>query len=427
MQLALRLYRQHLARFFFFRLLKLLFLSGYRLGYQFICLFRQHPASGAYDWCALSTVGLDVCSEKRILFDRTTVEVPISRFLGYMADTVSKATPVETIHGPEQAVYALSPAVVVGGIDTVFSGKKAIHHDLFQPVTHRCPAENVGVLSQEYGGSHLQLYLMKHTLSLDRAASLIGQCSSNYAHWLTETLPKLPILDSSTAYAEWPLLIDSGLHPNILTSIGILNKNRRQIIQVERWQPVCLKRLQVTTAPGYERYVSQGLDTSEPAPYRNVFSYDALQLLRSSVAEVLQTAGKPETRRVYLMRSRKSGNLRRLENAVEVENILRCYDIKAVIPEEMSFQEQAIICLDAELIIAPIGATLANMIFAPKGCRVIILAPYYVGANYFYYTHLAAVLGHELTYVLGPQVGPKLQAMHRNYRIEIDDLLTALR
>lgn len=74
----------------------------------------------------------------------------------------------------------------------------------------------------------------------------------------------------------------------------------------------------------------------------------------------------------------------------------------------MSCQEQAVICLDAELIIAPIGATLANMIFAPKGRKVIILAPHYAGANYFYYTHLAAVLGHELTYVLGPQVGPRL-------------------
>ena len=211
-----------------------------------------------------------------------------------MADTVSNATPAETIHGPEQAVYELSPAVAVVDIDAVFSGKKAIHHDLFQPVTHRCPTENFGVLSQEQVGSHLQLYLMKNTLSLDRAASLIGQCSSNYAHWLTETLPKLPILDSNTACAEWPLLIDADLHPNILTSIEILNKNRRQIIQVERWQPVCLRQIQVVAAPGYERYVPQGLDTSKPAPYRNVVSYDALQFLRSSVAEVLQATGTPK-------------------------------------------------------------------------------------------------------------------------------------
>lgn len=424
---ALRIYRQHLARFAIFRLLKSLVLFGYRLGYQSISLLRQHPESGTYDWGALSTVGVDICPEKRRVLQGSAIEVPPPRFCSYAAVTAAKSTPAQTIYGPEQTVYEFSPAVAVGGIDVVFSGKQAINHDLFQPREHRCPAENTGVLSQERGGGRLHLYLMKSTLFVDRAASLIGQCSSNYAHWLTETLPKLPILDSSAEKSQWPLLIDTGLHPTILASIELLNKNRRQIIQVKRWRPVRLERLQVVSAPGYERYVPQGIHLIEPAPYRNVFSYDALQLLRISVVEAMGVTERPGARRVYLARNEKSGNLRGLENATEIEDVLRCHGIVPIIPELMSFQEQVTACLNAELIIAPIGAILANMIFAPQGCKVVILAPYYTGANYFYYTNLAGVLGHELTYVLGQQVGPKRQPTHMDYRIDVSDLLAVLK
>ena len=419
-------YRRYFARFFFFRLLKSLILFGYRLGYQSISLLRQHPESGVYYWNPLSKAGIDICPKKRRVLQGTAVKVPPPRFFGYAAGPVAKATPAQTIYGPEQTVYEFSPAVAIGGIDAVIAGKQAIHHDLFQPGEHRCPAENTGVLSQGFDGDRLHLHLMKNALSVDRAASMIGQCSSNYAHWLTETLPKLPILDLSAEHAEWPLIIDAGLHPNILASIELLNKNRRKIIQVERWQPVRLNQLRVVSAPGYERYVPQNLYATEPTAYRNVFSYEALELLRTSVAGALGATGRPGAGRVYLARSSKSGNLRGLENAVEIEDTLRRHGIVPIIPESMSFQEQVATCLNSELIIAPIGAALANMIFAPQGCKVVILAPYYDGGNYFYYTNLAGVLGHELTYVLGPQVGPRLQPMHRNYRIEVGDLLAAL-
>ena len=425
-QVILRIYRQYFARFFFFRLLKSLVLFGYRLGYQAISLLRQHPESGTYNWRALSTVGFDICQKKQSVLQGTVVKIPPPRFFGYAAGPVAKATPAQTIYGPEQTVYEFSPAVAVGGIDAVIAGKQAIHHDLFQPSEHHCPAENTGVLSQDLDGKRLQLYLLKNTLSVHRAASLIGQCSSNYAHWLTETLPKLLILDLSAEHAEWPLLIDAGLHPNILASIELLNKNRRKIIQVERWQPVRLNQLRVVSAPGYERYVTQNLYATEPTAYRNVFSYEALELLRTSVAEAMRATGRPGAGRVYLARSSKSGNLRRLENAVEIEETLRGHHIVPIFPESVSFQQQVKACLNAELIVAPIGAALANMIFAPRGCKVVVLAPYYDRANYHFFTNLAGVLGHKLSIVLGTQSGSIKQPSQGCYSIELEDLLEAL-
>ena len=97
-----------------------------------------------------------------------------------------------------------------------------------------------------------------------------------------------------------------------------------------------------------------------------------------------------------------------------------------ITPESMGFTEQVVACVDAEIIIAPIGASLANMIFARSGCKIIVLSPYYDEASYYYYSNLAGVLGHELHYVLGYQINENRHPIHRDYRIKVDDLLLTL-
>jgi capsular polysaccharide biosynthesis protein len=426
-QATLSIYRQHLARFFIFRLVKAMVLSGYCLTYQLKSRLARCPESGIYGWHVLSGVGRDICTSKQTVFPSETIDVPTPKFVGYASDAAALRTPDCKISMPVMCQYELSPAMVMGGVDFVFAGNKAIHHDLFLPGEHHCPAENTGVISQRRSRSDVHLYLTKPALAIDAAATLIGQCSGNYAHWLTETLPKLPILDSNKESSRLPLLIDAGLHQNIRASIELINSNRRPIIQVARWQPMQVNRLLVVSSPGYERYVPQGIHSVEPAPFVNSFSRASLQLLRATVAESLGRSALPRTKRIYLMRSERSSNLRKLENAAVIEETLRRHDVLPVMPESMSFVEQVDVCLEAELIVAPVGAALANMIFAPEGCRVVILSPYYDDASYFYYANLAGALGHHVTYVLGPQVSTRQHPMHRNYRIDVDDLIAALR
>jgi capsular polysaccharide biosynthesis protein len=237
----------------------------------------------------------------------------------------------------------------------------------------------------------------------------------------------LPVLDARDEFAGLPLLVDDGLHPNIMSSIEMINRNRRPVIRVRRWQPVHAGRLITVSAPGYEPYVPIGIKSIDPLPYVNLFSRVALQMLRASVAEAYGNGLSPGPRRIYLARSAQSNNLRQIENAGAIEDILQNQGIPLVMPESMTFAEQVAVCLEAELIVAPVGAALANMIFAPPGCRVVVLAPYYVGASYFYYANLAGVLGHKLTYLLGPQIGAMRHPRQRSYRIDVDDLRAALK
>jgi capsular polysaccharide biosynthesis protein len=422
----LRIYRNYLARFIVFRLLKALAMGAYRSAFSFFSLLARHPRSGTYRFRPLSDCDGRL-SPRKITLDRGgVIEIPPPTFSGHCADIASKKNTVVKIDTPRLDVFEFSRAMAVGGVDFVFVSDTAIHHDLFMPSQHHCPAEYFGVVSINRQKGSLKLRLTQECKKIPMAATMIGQCSGNYAHWLTETLPKLPVFDACGDFADLPLLVDDGLSPNIYASIDLVNGNRRKVIAVKRWEPVVLDKLVTVSHPGYERYVPHGIHNREAPAYVNTFSPTALRMLRDTVGNALEGSPQLRAKKIYLSRSEKSGNLRQIDNLSAVEAAIRDCGIQLIRPESMEFKEQVAACMNAELIVAPVGAALANMIFAPPGCGVIVLSPYYDEANYFYYSNLAGVLGHELRYVLGPQTRENKHPAHKSYHIDVEVLMATL-
>lgn len=425
-QSLLRTYRRRLAGFFLFRLGKASVLAGWRGVYSAVAGIRRHPQSGRYRWLALSQAGQE-CLARVPVAPEERMAIPPATFTGHAANEIPAHLSVTEMLAPAVELYEFADAFAVGGMDFLFRGDSCIHHDLFVPLQHSCPAENVGVVAVDRIRHGLRLRLLRPGFEVDKAVSLIGQCSGNYAHWLTETLPKLAVLEAGGHYSDYPLLVDSGLHPNILASVDSLNRHRRDVIPVPRWTPVHAGRLVAVSAPGYERYAAHGLANREPAPYVNRFSAAALGELRALMAATFGQAGRTGGKRVYFARASHSGNVRQIVNRVEIEQVLAAHGVERLRPDRMTFPEQVRACIDAELIVGPIGASLANMIFAPPGCRVVVLSPYYDGASYHFYANLAGALGHRIHFVLGKQTSSRRHPMHRDYRIDATALALALR
>ena len=405
---------------------KQLLFAAYRAAHRLRSYASNLPVSSNYQLCALSYCSSDL-TVKRITLDHgEVINIPAPIFTGYCAEAAIKRNTAIKIEAPALEVFEFSGAMAVGGVDFVFINDMAIHHNLFEPTQHHCPAENVGVVSISRLKAKLRLYLTKKPKSLAMAVSMIGQCSGNYAHWLTETLPKLPLLDTCEEFYDLPLLVDDGLHPNIYSSLDLINRNRREVIKVKRWEPAVLGKLVTISNPGYERYAPHGFYSKEAPAYINTFSRTALLMLRDSACKALDGITRLGAKGIYLARSHKSGNIRQIENLITVEAAITANGIRMITPESMSFAEQVTACADAKIIVAPIGASLTNMIFAPRGCKVIVLAPYHEEASYFYYSNLAGVLGHELRYVLGSQMNASQHPIHRNYCIDVGVLSATL-
>jgi Glycosyltransferase 61 len=175
----------------------------------------------------------------------------------------------------------------------------------------------------------------------------------------------------------------------------------------------------VLVPPRLERFHLELLDVLEIDPERRVEASEAAYrcerlicttetntggFLRASAARALRHAfGLADAgtghARLYIGRSDAPG--RRVINEGEVVAMLERYGFEATTMANQSIREQAVRFASAEVIVAPHGGALANLVFAPERSALIELLP----ANYLstYYFMLAASRGIAYDAVMGTE------------------------
>ena len=331
---------------------------------------------------------------------------------------------------PKLEVVSLNNASVIGGTNFVFVNSNAVYPDDYIPERDVCPAELNGIAKINIASKTISIY-SDEGRAIDKAVSLLGSCTGNYAHWLTETLPKLLIIDSVEGFNDFPLLVDSWIHPNFVASIALLNKNKREIIRIGRWNSVLIKSLVEVSPTAYVppeyRYFIETNNLNRPRSEDFTFSRTALNMLRDGAHNAVGPIPKVRQKKFYLYRSREScGNTRHVTNIKDVERMVRNYGYVMLDPAKLSFKEQILAFSTAKKIISPLGAALANTIFTRPGCTILGLSPYYENANYYYFSNFMGALGHEMYYVLGPQKERGGHPIHKDYEIDMTAFARAL-
>lgn len=110
-------------------------------------------------------------------------------------------------------------------------------------------------------------------------------------------------------------------------------------------------------------------------------------------------------RRILISR-RSSSRGRRITNADDLIASLAPHGFVEYALENMSIKEQIELFYDAEIVVAPHGAGLANLLYAPPGTRVVELFANDVMAPHYYF--LSKSLGLNYSHILGTQ--PRLDA-----------------
>lgn len=429
-------YRTYLSRYVIFRLAKQIILWIYFCSPSFFTKLRLVLITSKRSFLMMPMAEF-LNNEQiswRVVKGCSITEVPGPFFDNTCPIGLAKQDIVRVVE-PEIKVVEIPGVMAVGGTNLLLKRNIAIHPDLQQPTRDVIPAEYLGVATVDAASSKISLSLNRKHRRINRAISLLGNCTGNYAHWLTETLPKLAIIDEIEEFRNYPLLVDQWIHPNILESIQLLNKQNRKIIGVDRWEAVLVEALVDVSPPAYvppesRSFFDEGIF---PQPSPDVFSYSsfALNQLRQVVLDEVKPGDISDTfERIYIRRPIKSvGNGRLVVNNEELDRVIAEYGFTAIEPGGMSFVEQVRIFRQAKCIVAPIGAGLVNAIFAPTGCQIIVMSPYYEKANYYYFSNLMGILGHRLRYVLGPQSDCRNgtdHLCHKNYLINISELRAAL-
>lgn len=205
----------------------------------------------------------------------------------------------------------------------------------------------------------------------------------NYYHWIQDSLLRLyGIIDLLPSDVKF--VVPLGLTPVQLESLGALGIDESRLERLsdgEVWECETLYFSPTDAASGHA-------------------SPDALQWFRRRVLAQMGLSATHATRRLYL--SRRTARHQRLVNETEVERLLQAYGFETILPETLSFRAQVTLFHQAEAIVAPEGAAMANMAFAPSGLRVLnIFEPRDIPGCY---RTMSEALGHQYWYLLGETV-----------------------
>ena len=199
-----------------------------------------------------------------------------------------------------------------------------------------------------------QLRLPKtEQLSGRTAIAVTPEAPGNYYHWLVDLLPRLSLIKISTgSFDSFAQILVNGSRARYegasISALGVPLDKVRYIDARNRFQ------IEHAIIPSMDHF-SQTI-----APWK----IQSLRALRDSIPPRSITASK----RIYV--SRCGAAVRRVLNEKDFEEVLRDAGFEMVEVEKFSWPEQVALFSNAEIILAPHGAALANTVFCQPGTVV---------------------------------------------------------
>lgn len=358
------------------------------------------------------------------------VELVPSQVLDYEAPRVLGTpppgwpTPWPALRIPMGAITAAewSDATVLGKFDTVLVGRHCIVGDLWQRDTERTFDEVRGYARVR--SDRITYYRRRSATSmeLDEAIVVVGGPTGNWAHWTTEYLPKVALIDTVERYRGWPLVVDDGLHPNIMASLELVAGPRR-VVPLPEGTPLHLRRAVTIGSPGYTAYEYR-YDPDEGPPgflrEHTVFSPTALDLVRQ---RAWQAAGAQPARDRLIYIKRPKGSMRPFLGAEAVEGFFAALGFELLDTGGLSAAEQVRLFARARCIAGQSGAGLTNLVFAPPGCRVMVFQANSPHSIFHYFANMGAAAGHHVYYAYGQAIyEPGGHPGHAGFSLDLEDV-----
>ena len=337
------------------------------------------------------------------------------------AGILQRVCPPDTMH-PAVEHRVLRDVGLRSLSDLIYAGSTVLVHHMVQIATDKLPEEcRPGVKVDVSKGTLSFPCLKNRAHQLSEAVSLLDATAPNYAHWLTEILPK------AVAWARYggdptvPLLVDAGLHPNIIRALELSVPSEQQILLVPARQLIHVRSLHHLSAPGHIPYEPRDRDGLQRS--HGTFSTAALSATVETIKSALGL--RPDDPQDQVLFIRRNSGARNVLNQPELDALVAQQGWTVVAPETLTFDEQVRLFHRARMVVGPTGAAMANLIFARPGCRIGVMMSTHPATPYFYWQRLAEGLGVEVEYILCEPEAGFPHGVHSNFTAPVADMARA--
>jgi hypothetical protein len=238
-----------------------------------------------------------------------------------------------------------------------------------------------------------------------RAFLLASNGSHSYYHWIADALGRLAAMPDVLLDPDVRFVVPAPLQPFQVETLAWLGITLERVVQVAPDEILEYDELVL---------VSHRKDggCSDASVWRWLNDHLTIPDMSESPAP---------TRRLFLPCASAA---RHLHNLAEVEALCTARGFESVDTSTMSIAARRDLFSDVAMVVSPLGAGLTDLLFAPPGARSVLFGQrsYVVPC----YNALAAALGHSVRYVLGAEEPSRFVYPHWDYRVDLDDVRTAL-
>jgi capsular polysaccharide biosynthesis protein len=250
-----------------------------------------------------------------------------------------------------------------------------------------------------------QIKLPKLQHHQKNAAVLSAAGGDNYFHWMFDVLPRLHLLEASRFKFDIDCYLVNGIHYAFQQqTLAFLNMPTEKIVCTDENFHCQYEQLLVPSLPGI---------TGATTMFQCKFLRKAF----------LPSPGtNSPTKRIYI--SRRDATTRRILNEDALVERLNQLDFQIVSMDGRSVVEQASLFHSAQIIVAPHGAALTNLVFCHPTCKVLeIFAPGYLNPCY---RAICNLIGVDYWYLLGIGDPPSTPSLHHLNAHLADDIMVDL-
>jgi len=241
---------------------------------------------------------------------------------------------------------------------------------------------------------------LQTTLAVDSAVVLCAPADYYYL-WIVDEILKLRLFEryEEKTGEQLDIIVPSDAPTYVWEILKLLGYNQ-QVIQWNR------KQCHINTAiiPSFP----------EPTP-------SSLKWLKNRVLEnVNNKPSGQKNKKLYISRQNSQG--RAIKNYDDILPVLNRHNFKSVFCEKLSVEEQILMFNEADVVVAPHGAGLTNIIWGSK-LQVIEIFNDVIQPPYYVISHM---LGHKYNALSGEGTGNQKKKRHRDIILNPDNLESVL-
>ena len=361
----------------------------------------------------------DLKIKKNIIYKKEKIKINDPIFIS-KDNTVLNKNKNKIGYFPEIYIAQIDNANVIGKSNFFLKENLLVHHDLFDSNKDICLEEIQGRFLFSSNKKFCYYNSRKIKKIILKAASFTDSTSFNYAHWITEILPKIFVFCSKKKFKNIPIIIDKNLHKNYYESLKYVINKDRKIILIKKDENIKVKKLFIVSNCGYHPLrTSTNIIGNE-----GFFNYKLMERLKKAIKKKIRLVKQDKFSNFYIKRCSEQ---RILLNSDEIEVYLKNKNFRIIKGITTSFAKQFNYFYNAKIIVGPAGADFANLIFCKNfNTDVYVLSKKSPNLHGLYYwptlfpyskKKVKIILDHKKTFL--NYIFPKIM-LHENFNISLN-------